>query len=617
MCGISGILGPGWEPSQLTAMIDSLAHRGPDDRGQLVDPAIGLGLGHNRLSILDLSPAGRQPMADASGALHIVFNGEIYNYRELRAELSDYPYRTQTDTEVILAAYRRWGESCVERFNGMFAFALWDGDRRQLFAARDRLGIKPFYFCRQDGCFFFASEIKALLAAGFPARMNREILRDYLLQGWYEHRPETFFEGIRALQPGHTLLYRDGEAHEAPYWELSRIAEESTETFDAGQETWRERLAELLDDAVRLRLRSDVPVGMHLSGGLDSSALLATLDRLLPAESRLEAFTATFGDARYDEVIHSQKVTGSLDLQLHPARFHPDEFWATAERAQWHQEQPFGGVSTLGYWNLEKTARERGITVLLEGQGGDELFGGYAYYQADYVQDLLDTGRQEEVAPFLARCAERQDLSPQQLARNVERMRQSRGKIFQDGSSFLRTECLEEDFSRLGPASPELRLPQTSAFRRARVRDLRYTKLPRVLRFNDRMSMAFGRELRVPLLDHRLVELSFQLPDDLLLHDGHTKWPLRHALAGQLDDQIRLAPKRAVVTPQKEWFRGPLRREIAARLERSELTRLGILNRPRAMAAFDQFTHDPKIENAFYLWQWLNLDLWIETFRVS
>ena len=617
MCGISGILGSGWEPSQLTAMVDSLAHRGPDDRGRYVDPANGVGLGHNRLSILDLGPAGRQPMADASGRLHLVFNGEIYNYRELREELHDYPYRTRTDTEVILAAYRQWGVSCVEHFNGMFAFALWDASRRQLFAARDRLGIKPFYYCHLNGCFLFASEIKALLAAGFPARMSQEILRDYLLQGWYEHRPETFFEGIRSLQPGHTLLCRDGELHEAPYWELSRIAEETTETFDAGQETWRELLAERLDDAVRLRLRSDVPVGMHLSGGLDSSALLATLDHLLPAESRLEAFTATFGDARYDEVIHSRRVARSLDLQLHAAPFRPDELWATAERAQWHQEQPFGGVSTLGYWNLEQTARERGITVLLEGQGGDELFGGYAYYQADHVQDLLDTGRQDDIEPFLARCAERQGLSPEQLTLKVERMRRSRGKIFQDGSSFLRTDCLADDFSRLGPSSPELRLPETSAFRRARVRDLRYTKLPRVLRFNDRMSMAFGRELRVPLLDHRLVELSFQLPDDLLLHDGHTKWPLRRALEGRLDDQIRLAPKRAVVTPQKEWFRGPLRQEIAARLERSELARLGILDRQRALAAFHQFTHDPKIENAFYLWQWLNLDLWIETFRVS
>lgn len=619
MCGISGIFGQGLDPRRVEAMVESLHHRGPDDRGTwhngTPEQPPTLALGHNRLSIIDLSRDGRQPMASADGALRLVLNGEIYNYRELSRELGDYPYRSQTDTEVLLAAYQRWGVDCLERLNGMFAFALWDDRQQRLFCARDRMGIKPFYYTRLDGRLLFGSEIKALLAAGYPARLDHGVLHDYLVKGLYEHTERTFFEGVRALRPGHFLLVDHGGLEERPYWNLAERVD-SMGPVEDGQapHDWPEELGALLDDAVRLRLRSDVTVGMHLSGGLDSSALLATLDRLMPEGAHFRAFTSVFGDPRYDEAIHADRVARNLELQLDRAPFDLDSFWQVAERTQWHQDQPFGGIATLGYWSLERLAREKDVTVLLEGQGGDELFGGYAYYLADRVEDLLSAGRGQEADALVAHTAAVEGRDPSQLTAKVRRMRAARGALFQDGSSFLRTDCLNPGFVAGEGTGHRFELPEGSHFRAARVRDLRYSKLPRVLRFNDRMSMAQGRELRIPLLDHRLVEYSFRLDDALMLHHGHTKWPLRRVLEGRLDDSVRLAPKRAVVTPQKEWMRGPLSQSIRQRLESSRLARLGILDRAAALDAFDTFCHDESIENAFYLWQWINLDLWLETF---
>ena len=262
-------------------------------------------------------------------------------------------------------------------------------------------------------------------------------------------------------------------------------------------------------------------------------------------------------------------------------------------------------------------ARQQDVTVLLEGQGGDELFGGYAYYLADRAEDLVASDRGAASCDLVSQAAVHQGVPWQQLAAKVKRMRKARGSLFQDGSSFLRTDCLHDDFVAQQGTEHGFELPTTSRFRQARVRDLRYSKLPRVLRFNDRMSMAFGRELRVPLLDHRLVEYSFRLGDGWMLNEGMGKWPLRRVLEGCLDDRVRLASKRAVVTPQKEWMRGPLRQEIRRRLETSRLSERGILDGPKALAAFDTFCQDTSIENAFYIWQWINLDLWLETFSVT
>lgn len=616
MCGIAGIVGSGWSQAHLEAMVAVQHHRGPDDRGLYVSQDHRVGLGHNRLSIIDLSSAGRQPMSNHDGTVWIVFNGEIYNYLELRAQLKDYPYRSRTDTEVILAAYERWEEACVDQFIGMFAFAIWDERKQCLFCARDRIGIKPFYYAVEGKRIVFSSEIKGILATGWPAQVHDAVLYDYLARGLYDHTPETFFEGIYALEPGHILRWEGGRVTTRAYWDLAQFIREHSPP-DEAPEDWRDELRALLTDAVRLRLRSDVPVGIHLTGGLDSSSVMALLGETMPEGGRMEAFTGVYGDSRYDETIHSAQVTRSLDVHLNACLLAPDAFWDVAASTQWHQEQPFGGVATTVYWHMEKAAREKGVIVLLEGQGGDELFGGYAYYLPEHAADLRRAGRDRALTAFVSAYADAHGVARDVMGRRIRAMQHASDRRYQDGSAFLRPHCLTQAFHETAPPPPVFPEPSTSVFTNARFRDIRYTKLPRVLRFNDRMSMAFGCELREPILDHRIVEFSFKLPNSFMIRDGLSKWPLRQALKGRLPDPIRLAPKRAVVTPQREWFRGPFRLDIEQRLRQSHLVAEGYLDGERALQEFRAFCEDPSVNNSFFIWQWLNMDLWFETFHPS
>ena len=618
MCGISGIVGDFFSTEQLEAMVYVQRHRGPDDFGIYINGDNTVGLGHNRLSIIDISSAGHQPMSSYDGRLWIVLNGEVYNYVELRAELSDYPFQSQSDTEVVLAAYERWGEKCVEYFIGMFAFAIWDERQKKLFCARDRLGIKPFYYVIDGRKFIFSSEIKALLSAGWPAKTNDRIIYDYLAYGMYEHTAETFFNGVYSLEPGHTLVWNGKQINIQTYWDLAYIIANQNEPNETPKD-WCEELEALLTDSVRLRLRSDVPVGVHLSGGFDSSMLIAFLAELVNPRGIIEAFTAAYGDKSYDETEYAVEVVRSLKINMNFNKidFDPAKFWEIAKYAQWHQEQPFGGVSTLSYWNMEKSAREKGIIVLLEGQGGDELFGGYTYYIADHASDLQSSGRHEELKSFVEKYSEIHGIKPDILWERIKKMQNASSMSYQDGSSYLRPECLTESFSSIGRGVAGFPTPSKSRFTNARFRDLRFTKLPRVLRFNDRMSMAFGCELRVPILDHRIVELSFKLPNTLLLEHGLPKWPLREIVKNRLPAEVRLAPKRAVVTPQREWFRSILRDEIKDRLGRSELVKRGYIKGDMAQNLFEEFCVNDSIDNSFFIWQWLNLDLWFEVFKPS
>lgn len=595
-------------------MVRSQHHRGPDDQGIYLDPRGGAALGHNRLSIIDLSPAGHQPMASAGGRYFIVFNGEIYNYLELRRELDGYPFRSQTDTEVILAAYERWGSACLDRFIGMFAFAIWDSETQTLFAARDRIGIKPFYYTLKGDSLYFGSEIKSLLAAGIEARRNDAVIWDYLARGLYDHTEQTFFQGVQQLAPGHTLTWRAGNLQTSIYWDLPTIVAGRDQSSEPRPE-WRDELEELLLDAVRLRLRSDVPVGLHLTGGLDSSSVLALLSSLMPQGGRIHGFTATYGDSRYDEAIHASEASGSLKVDLHVCPMPAADFWCAAERTQWHQEQPFGGVATAAYWGMEQEARRHGIIVLLEGQGGDELFGGYPYFLPELVADLEETGRSNRAQSLMADYGHVHNKSTQDVRRQVEKLRAAGSGAYQDGSEFLRPGTLTPAFRTHEGTGYQPPRSFRGHFTNARYRDLRHTKLQRVLRFNDRMSMAHSLELRVPLLDHRIVEYSFTLPGELLLHNGLPKYPLRAALAGRLPDSLRLAPKRDVVTPQREWFSGPMREEIRCRLTESRAVDAGYLERDSCVSSFDEFCAGRGGNNAFFIWQWLNLDLWMRTFN--
>lgn len=605
MCGIAGILGKPVFSSVLDRMTDSLTHRGPDGRGVWIDSSKEIGLGHRRLSIIDLSATGNQPMSGANGRLHIVFNGEIYNYRELRAELSSYRYHSHSDTEVILAAYERWGRDCVRRFNGMFAFALWDDERRELICARDRLGVKPFYYAQYNEQMLFGSEVKAILAAGYPAQADRAAWSRYLAYGAYEAQDGSFFLGVSALPPAHTMVVKPlGKPDIRSYWSLP---EQTMEPLTLSESQAAEELRQKLDDAVALRLRSDVPVALNLSGGLDSSAVAQSFFRKMDGEQNLHIFTACFDDPRYDEDEFADRVIEGVRCVRHVARLSPAEVPDLAASAMSFQEAPFGGIGTLAYQRAHMEMHQQGLKVALEGQGGDELFAGYAYFEPVFLLDIMEQDGKE--AASVAAQAMR---DPVAVLAQAERLRQGTTPLYQDGTKFLAPECLDERVlaEQTMPVYPE---PYPSRLSNALFRDLTCTKLPRVLRMNDRLAMAYGVELRQPFLDYRLVEFASRLPPALKMSNGYGKYILRRAMEPRLPKNIIWAHKRPVVTPQREWMVGPLKSWVEDIINSRSFAERGLFNVEQVRLTFRRYVNG-QMNNAFPIWQWINAELWFSRF---
>ncbi|NOT62413.1 MAG: asparagine synthase (glutamine-hydrolyzing), partial [Acidobacteria bacterium] len=469
MCGVIGIIrgiitnNQAIEP-RLARMIARQHHRGPDAQGSFTSAHGNVALGHNRLSIIDLSELGRQPMTNHDGTIVIAFNGEIYNYRELRRELADYPYRSQSDTEVMLAAYERWGTACLDHFIGMFALLLWDERKQTLFAARDRFGVKPLYYATaEDGALLFASEIKTLHAAGIARTPDTTAWATYLKTGLYDHSSRTFWQGVSSLPAGHSLTWHNNQIKIEKWYDFADLA---NAPLDA--RSHEEVIAEYLDlltNSVSLRFRADVPVGINLSGGLDSSTLLGLVQRVQGADSAVKAFTFTTGDDNYDELPWVRQMLAHTRHPISVCQLNASEVPALAASVQAHQDEPFGGLPTLAYAKIFERARQEGIIVLLDGQGMDEQWAGYDYY--------------------------RRALSPELLVP---------ASIVQGSKdSPVRPECLTADFAALSETANYPK-PFPDALRNLQYRDIRVTKIPRALRFNDRVSMRASTELREPFL---------------------------------------------------------------------------------------------------------------------
>lgn len=570
MCGIVGIFGQSYSPTKLEAMIASQHHRGPDATGSYLSPAGFAGIGHNRLSIIDLSPAGRQPMSNHDGSLQIVFNGEIYNYLELRAELGDYPYRSQSDTEVLLAAYEKWGEACLDRLIGMFALLIWDERNQTLFAARDRFGVKPLYYHHAaNGTLRVASEIKALHASGVPPFPDETSWATYLTYGYYDHGERTFWQDVLTLPPGHSFTWREGKLRIKRWYDLAAQAEiaEDTRPF---KEVEEEYLA-LLTDSVRLRFRSDVPVGINLSGGLDSSTLLGLVHAVQGDDSSVRAFTFVCGDPNYDELPWVEEMLQRTRHPLTICRLSAEDVPALADSVQLAQDEPFGGMPTLAYARVFEEARAQGVIVLLDGQGMDEQWAGYDYYNVSSNGSGVATVQGVKESP-------------------------------------VRPECLKPEFRELA-VNFEPSKPFSDRLRNLQFRDARFTKIPRALRFSDRVSMRASTELREPFLDHRLFELALRQPIERKLNSGQGKWMLRQITQALLPAGVVEAPKRPLQTPQREWLRGPLSHWVEETLE-SAFSRHAKywLDEAKVRDAWRQFQQGPN-DNSFFVWQWISVGL--------
>ena len=559
MCGIAGIVGRNPENKLVLArMLDKQKHRGPDAQGIWSEDEVCLG--HNRLSILDLSEAANQPMISNCGRFVIIFNGEVYNYLELKQNL-DYSLRTKSDTEVVLAMYIKYKENMINYLNGMFAFAIWDLQEKELFAARDRFGVKPFYFSMLENQFLFASEIKTLLEAGVNNAPNEEVWADYFVHGTYGYPEETFFKEVHQLAPGHILKFRDGD--QGPqirkYYDFaSEVAKQ--EVYTNEQKLQEDYLALLLD-SIQLRFRSDVPVGFNVSGGLDSSILLAMISKIKEGETQnIEAFSFYTGDDRYDELPWVKDLISKTKSPLNPVLLSHSEVPGLIEKIASFQDEPYGGFPTLAYSKIFEAARQKGFLVLLDGQGMDEAWAGYDYYRSDskaLVQGIKSSlTRPQVISPELT-----------SLAREV--------------------------------SYPE---PFDNALQNKQFRDLYYTKIPRALRFNDRVSMMHSTELREPFLDYRLVEMAFAQNVEMKIQNDQGKWLPRQLVKKELEN-IALAPKRPLQTPQREWIGGPLADFIEDRI--SQLRSFPWFEKEALNLEWNKFKNGQN-DNSFFVWQWIN-----------
>jgi asparagine synthase (glutamine-hydrolysing) len=610
MCGIAAIVGSHATRDRAERMAGAISHRGPDDVGFLVEH--GIALAHRRLSIIDLSAAGHQPMVSHDGRYHLIYNGEVYNYRELAAKL-DVPWRSQTDSEVVLEAFAAWGPHCLDELVGMFSFAIWDRAERRLFCARDRLGIKPLYFARLGDGWAIGSEIGALLAAGVPARANERVIYDFLARDFYDHDDASFFAGIEKLPPAQWMwLAADRDPSPISYWDLAQEASAIAVTSDRTERG--EQLIARMSDAVRLSLRSDVPVGITLSGGLDSATLLSLVDRAQPTQDKIAAFSFDFADERYSErpwVEMMAKHTG------HPATFRtvsPGDFTSSFDRIIAQQQEPHAGVPITAYTLCFEQLREHGVIVVMDGSGIDEGLAGYARFRPAHWADLKAAHRDVDLVRELEAAGTTFELARVQIAAATsEHGDVGRG---QDLTVSVRPDCLGEALQNLDAPLPTFARPFPDALRNLMYRELRYTKLPRALRFRDRLSMAVGCELRPPFLDHRLLAFMFALPAEDRIHNGATKALLRDAADRFLPDVVRLASKRSVQTPQREWFRGPLASWVREHLDTDRFWQRGWVERTRALPAMERFLAGEG-DNSFFLWQWIALERWAQRYLDS
>ncbi len=598
MCGLAGVveLDRPADRAAVEAMIEQLAHRGPDGRGLFASD--GVCLGHLRLAILDLSDAGLQPMQD--GELQLLHNGEIYNYIEVREELRAHGHRfsTGTDSEVILAAYREWGERCVERFNGMWAFAIWDTTRRTLFCSRDRLGIKPFYYRLDGNRFSFASEPQPLRRSG----ANLRAVSDYLEQGYLDQGDETFFAGVARLPPAHSLTFGPGGLRTWRYWALDPV-DPPADPVGAVRETFL--------DAVRLQLRSDVPVGTCLSGGIDSSSIAVAV--AYHGHEHQKTVTAYFEDQGLDERSFARAVVERTGAEPNWVTFSAEQLVEDLPAIVQAQGEPFGSTSICASWYVMREARRAGLTVMLDGQGGDEILAGYRASFGYRLSDLLRSGRvteaTRELRAFASVHGPRWAAVALATPHVPEPLRLAARSRLRGAAQLVAPELRETAHGTNGDGSvfPDRLRRQLQIL-------LTRRGLPELLRYEDRNSMAHSLEARVPLLDHRLVELAFSLPGDELIRGGETKSVLRRALADLLPPEVaRRRDKLGFVTPESRFFRGALG-DLAADVFASRSFRdRGFVDERAARQRLDRHRRG-RLRAGMELWRALNVELWARQF---
>jgi asparagine synthase (glutamine-hydrolysing) len=627
MCGICGIFHYGSSQrasdSTLLEMNQQIVHRGPDDSGTLVSDAAALAM--RRLSIIDIK-TGHQPLSNEDSSIWIVFNGEIYNHADLRQKMiaRGHTYRTHSDTESIVHLYEEYGPDCVQHLRGMFAFVIWDKPRHKLFAARDRLGIKPFYYRLLDGTFIYGSEIKALLAyPGVSAEFNRSVLPEYLAFG-YIAGEETMFAGIRKLPAGHTLeLAESGAVDIRRYWDLSV----SEEPAPRERSYYVRRYRELLDDAVSSHLMSDVPLGVFLSGGLDSSVIAA-----LTAKSRrepIQTFAVGYAEQEFSELPYAKIVSNHIGSNHHEVQVSRQQFFDTLSDVIWHEDEPVCWPSSVALYHLAKFAREH-VTVVLTGEGSDETLAGYTRYPWTVFNARMDSVYRGMTPSFL-RTFIRQRIQSAKLGATLRR-KLEHTCFGRDGTSWA-SFYFDNFYSAFSASeqrqllSQELQSDADSAYaasmavwerssgtllKRLLYTDI-HTYLVELLMKQDQMSMAASIESRVPFLDHPLVEFAAGIPSSLACKGMEGKSILKSAVEDLLPHSIIYRRKMGFPTPWSGWLVGDQLQELENLLLEPRSQQRNLFQRDAIRGLFAEHRTNTR-DNSNRIWRLLNLELWFRVF---
>lgn len=620
MCGIAGKV---WfDPSRpidravLERMTTQISHRGPDSAGFYVEA--GIGLGHRRLSIIDLT-TGDQPIGNEDGSVQVIFNGEIYNFAEVRHQLEarGHRFRTRSDTEVIAHGFEEWGDDCVSRFRGMFGFAAWDQRRRVLLLGRDRLGVKPLYYAELPGGLVFASEVKALLEDPDVSRAwEAEALDAYLTLG-YIPAPATIYSGIRKLDAGHILTVESGRVSVRQYWDLHFTGDGDP----AREREYLERVDELLHESVRLRLISDVPLGAFLSGGIDSSAVVSTMVRT--SNAPVLTMSVGFDAKEYDELDHALAVAKHLGCEAHTRVVtpHVEELLPTLA---WHCDEPFADSSIVPTYYVSKAAREQ-VTVALSGDGGDESWAGYARYHVESVEARL----RKTLGPLAPAAGLMGSLLPAGLkgARALSHLRHPAAQAYAVKHAYdyfddrERHALYHQDFAaRVRGADPyqkHRRLYEAcespDPIDKALYVDAKTYMVDDVLTKVDKMSMAVSLETREPLLDHKLLEYVATIPSSLKLRGGTTKYLLKQLLKNRVPDSILQRGKQGFSAPVDQWLAGPLTTMGEQLLFDGRLTQRGLL-REQSLRQLWTAHRAGRANHQHRLWAVMMLELWFRQF---
>jgi asparagine synthase (glutamine-hydrolysing) len=625
MCGITGIFDTRGQRAiahgLLSRMNDTQLHRGPDEGSVHLEP--GLGVGHRRLSIIDVA-TGQQPLFNEDRSVVVVYNGEIYNYRELIPELQahGHVFRTKSDTEVIVHAWEQWGEACVRRFRGMFAFALWDRNRQTFFLARDRLGVKPlFYAVLDDGMMLFGSELKSLLAhAGLKRDIDPAATEEYFALG-YVAEPRTIFRQAKKLPPAHTLLVRRGASIGEPreYWDVRFTLGQNLGAAEANEEMLRR-----LDESVRLRLISEVPLGAFLSGGVDSSAVVASMAKV--SAEPVTTCSIAFDDPAYNEAEFAQVVANRYQTSHHVETVKSDDFDLIDELARLFDE-PFADSSAIPTYRVSQLARRR-VTVALSGDGGDEVFGGYRRYRMHLMEErmraALPAGVRRPLFGLLGRVYPKADWAPQVLRAKTtfEGMARTSVEAYFHSMSHVREPMRSQLYSNsfkadLGGYSARDVFERHAA--RADTDDplalIQYIDLHTYLVGDintkvDRTSMAHSLEVREPLMDHELVEWAATLPSSLKMEGGVGKVLLKRANEARLPRDLLYRPKRGFSVPLTRWLRGPLRERVRQTLHGGPLIESGMFN-PAALARIVEQHESRSRDHSAPIWTLLMFDAFL------